>query len=174
VRRSDHVGAERPESLDGWTIEVGGLVKRPLSLTVAALEALGELIEVRTDLECAEGISTAGAVYHGIPLADALDAASPADDARYVTVQSGPYVAAFPRESLGREEAVLAVRRNGAPMTWEEGGPVRLVVTTGACFDTVKWITRVALERDSSTATALDFVRARHPLEPSDERGPQG
>jgi DMSO/TMAO reductase YedYZ molybdopterin-dependent catalytic subunit len=66
------------------------------------------------------------------------------------------------------------VRRNGAPMTWEEGGPVRLVVTTGACFDTVKWITRVALERDSSTATALDFVRARHPLEPSDERGPQG
>ena len=56
---------------------------------------------------------------------------------------------------------MLAYLRDGRELTWAEGGPVRLVVAKGACFDTVKWVERIELSETDTAATALDIVRAR-------------
>ncbi|MGE5595487.1 MAG: molybdopterin-dependent oxidoreductase [Hyphomicrobiales bacterium] len=166
VDRSLHTGAARPESLDGWTISIGGLVARPCALTVPELHALGRPVEVRPGVRCPEGVATRGSVYTGIALEDVLRHAGPRPEGRYIAVHSGPYATGFKLESLGRRGAVLAFERNGADMTWDDGGPVRLVFMSGACFDTVKWVDRVTVEPNLAAATALDFVRRRRGMVP--------
>ncbi|MFN0093654.1 MAG: molybdopterin-dependent oxidoreductase [Dehalococcoidia bacterium] len=115
------------------------------------------------EVRCAYTSNGQEAEYDGIPLATFVDALGPLPGARYVCVHAGPYVQAFALESLGRRDALLAYRRDGAPINWDQGGPVRLIPAKGGCFDAVKWVDGITLEADASTATALDIVRARHP-----------
>jgi len=121
-------------------------------------------VDLVSGVDCPDGIGTRGATYTGVPLVDLLRELGPAEDGAYVTVTAGTFTAAFALESLGRRNAILALRRNGERLTWEQGGPVRLVVEKGACFDTVKWVESIAVERDASSATALSIVKARRGL----------
>jgi DMSO/TMAO reductase YedYZ molybdopterin-dependent catalytic subunit len=126
--------------------------------------AAGPVVALRSDVECPDGIGTAGAEFEGVPLADVLARAGVDAEARYLCVHSGAFTAAFALESLDRRNGILAVRKNGQRLSWEDGGPVRVAVAKGACFETVKWVERITLERDASSATALSIVRARRGL----------
>lgn len=161
-RRDDHVGPARPDSLAGWLLHVDGLVARPGSFTTDDLARLGTGGAFRSGVTCPDGpIGLAGAEYEGVDLEDLIAHMGPLPTASQVLVHSGDYVASFRLESLGRRQAVLAFRREGRPLAWAEGGPVRLVVGSGACFDTVKWVERVELAETDTAATALEIIRAR-------------
>jgi DMSO/TMAO reductase YedYZ molybdopterin-dependent catalytic subunit len=156
-----------PQPTDGpWRLLVIGLVGKELVFDVAAVEALGAMEEVTGGPECPEGFGTSGHTFAGPSLTALIESAEPLPAATHVCVHSGPFVAAFKLESLARRGALLATRRDGEAMSAETGGPVRLVPALGACFDSVKWVERITLEADGSSATARDIVRAR--------RGPNG
>lgn len=154
-----------------WRLTIDGLAANPAEFSRDQLLAMAQMPGDASAVSCPYGSNLAGAVFEGVPLSHLVSLASPTAAARYVTVHAGPYAVSFRLDSLDRRSALLALRRNGALIEPAEGGPGRLVVGAGACFDTVKWVHHISLDADGSAATAADIVQRRHqpdaPLEPA-------
>jgi DMSO/TMAO reductase YedYZ molybdopterin-dependent catalytic subunit len=149
-----------------WRLEVGGAVKRPLSLSLTDLQALPTVSRVVT-LECAgngrarldprplsqpwltEAVGTAE--WTGVPLATVIDAAGGLAAGTVELVFSGldrgieggveqVYARSLPvAEALG-PDALLAYAMNGAPLPMQHGFPLRLVVAGWYGMAHVKWL----------------------------------
>lgn len=157
--RRDQVGPEARDDVSGWTLRVDGLVSNAAEHTLGALAELGAQ-PLRSDVTCPDGAG-GKPEYTGVPLHELIELAKPLPGATHVLVHSGDYVASFRLESLGRRQAIVAHTRAGEPISWQQGGALRLVVAKGACFDSVKWVERIELTDDDGAATALKIVRAR-------------
>jgi sulfite oxidase len=146
-----HFGAPAVD-LNPWEVEVVGLVRHPLRLT---LESLGRLEQARKTavLQCAgngrglyrprvpgvpwERGAVGQAEWSGVRLVDLLERAGLEEGAAHVHFLGGdappsPKIPAFLRSiplDRARDPAtLLALRMNGAPLPAIHGGPVRLVV----------------------------------------------
>ncbi|MFL5846055.1 MAG: sulfite oxidase [Solirubrobacteraceae bacterium] len=157
-----------------WSLEIGGAVRRPMSLSLDALRAIGARRTERVTLECAghrrveheppaAGLAWAaiGAVgearWTGTSLAEVLRLAEPLPGARAVVLEGadrGPFDGrdgefAFARAvPLGKalaRESLLAWHVNGEPLPVERGGPVRAVIPGWYATDSVKWVTRLTV-----------------------------
>jgi DMSO/TMAO reductase YedYZ molybdopterin-dependent catalytic subunit len=157
-------------AIDGaaWRLELGGLVERPRSLSLAELRARPAVEEVVT-LECAgngrarlsprpfsqpwldEAVGTAR--WRGAALAPLLEEAGIRDSAVELVFAGvdrgieGGSEHAFER-SLGVREAlesgaVLAYEMNGHPLPPQHGFPVRLVVPGWYGMASVKWLVSI-------------------------------
>ena len=137
-----------------WRIEVGGLVERPLSLSMAQLRALPSRTQI-TRHDCVEGWSCIGE-WTGTPLRLVLAAAKPKAGARYVVfycadnmAQEGD-AARFYYESLDLLEAIhpqtlLAYELNGQALPIEHGAPVRLRVERQLGYKMAKFVNRIEI-----------------------------
>ncbi|HEX2141472.1 MAG TPA: molybdopterin-dependent oxidoreductase [Candidatus Limnocylindria bacterium] len=132
-------GAE-PIDPAAWRLTVKGAVGRPLSLSLADLEALGR--EQRSEvLDCTSGW-VLRTDWGGTPLSAVLDAARPMIDAREVTIRSitGWYARLPLPEARG---ALLATTVAGQPLPHGNGYPCRLVAPDRRGLEWVKWVTEV-------------------------------
>jgi len=156
----------------GWRLEVGGLVDRPLSLTLAQLRALPAHSAVVT-LECAGNgrvrlepsvpgeqwgvgaVSTAE--WTGVPLTEVLARAGvqrTAREAVFTGADRGPvegldepvrFERSLPVSQLGSAGALLAYAMNGEDLPALHGYPLRLVLPGWYAVASVKWLTRIEL-----------------------------
>lgn len=124
---------------------VEGLVRRPGFLTADALSTL-QVGSWTEDFHCEEGWTRLEEHWEGYRLEDGLALAAPETGDGYLQVGSGDFVTVIPRE-VAREGAVLATHLDGEPLSKERGGPWRMVVLRGACYQSVKWVDRIALGR---------------------------
>jgi DMSO/TMAO reductase YedYZ molybdopterin-dependent catalytic subunit len=166
-----------------WRLEVGGLVARPLTLSLAELQARPRQ-EVVFTLECSGnhgfpffigGVGTAR--WAGTPLAPLLAEAG---------VREGGIEVAFWGADAGEEEirevtltqhfarslsladatdptVLLCYEMNGAPLPPAHGAPLRLIVPGWYGVANVKWLTRIEV-RDARLMTrfmARDYVTLR-------------
>jgi len=153
-----------------YKLEVSGLVKTPLSLTLAELRALPQFERAHT-LECAgngRGLyklaNTAGtqweygavgnAKWGGTPLAALFERAGVQPEAKHVWFEAAdraplpdvpPFLRSIPIEKA-LDDAFLAHRMNGAPMPKLHGAPVRVIVPGWYGMASTKWVTRVRFE----------------------------
>ena len=144
-----------------WWLDVDGLGARTLRLTLRDLDALPRA-EVLSVHECAgsplaprEPKRRVGNVrWSGVPLAAVLERAAVEPAARFVWseglewgafagVADEPFVKDLPLSKA--PDALLATHLNGAPLTAERGGPVRLVVPGWYGTNSVKWLGRLTL-----------------------------
>jgi DMSO/TMAO reductase YedYZ molybdopterin-dependent catalytic subunit len=154
-----------------WTLEVGGLVERPLTLTLDDLR-VRPAVELAVTMECAgngrakldprpstsqpwlvEAVGTAR--WRGIPLRTLLDEAGVGDGAVEVLftgldrgLEGGveqPYQRALTLAEARRDEVLLACDMNGAPLPPQHGFPLRLVVPGWYGMTSVKWLARIDL-----------------------------
>lgn len=153
-----------------WRLDVGGLVERPLSLSLPDLHKMRSQTLTVT-LECAgngrslldpptEGEQWGlGAVsvaeWTGVPLADLLEQAGVKPTAREVlfrgadggTVAARSGVTRFERSlnlDVARDsDVLLAYAMNGEPLPVEHGYPLRLVVPGWYGVTSVKWLTEI-------------------------------
>jgi DMSO/TMAO reductase YedYZ molybdopterin-dependent catalytic subunit len=153
-----------------WRLRVGGLVDRPLSLTLRDLHNMRSKTMVVT-LECAgngrsrfhpptDGVEwNLGAVstaeWTGVPLVDVLDQAGIKGKAREVvfhgadagTVDAGTQPIHFARSlKLGDardSQALLAYAVNGEPIPRRHGYPLRVIVPGWYGMASVKWLAEV-------------------------------
>lgn len=141
-------------------INLGGLVARPAGLSLADLRHAAR-IALEGNLKCPPGTPPGSGLWEGASLAGLIATAGPHASAQYVTVGAGKFVTAFALDSLERRNVILADTLDGAPLSSEAGGPVRLMFSQGACFDTIKAVEFVELTVDGLRATVRETIKAR-------------
>jgi sulfite oxidase len=170
-----------PVPLDGWEIELTGLI-RPFRVVIRA-EDLPEMEQVEHEmiLQCSgNGRNEYGGIkgtpwdqggvgnvrFAGVPLSAILKKHNVEVDpqVKYVTADGYDGPMGFEKPDLEHsipvadvlERGILALRLNGEPIPGIHGGPVRLV--TPGLFGTmqIKWITRMRFE----TAESPSFYHA--------------
>lgn len=145
---------ETPQvALEGWTLEIRGMVKRPLTFTYDELLAR-DLVEADVTLVCVSnevGGNLAGtARWLGVPLEELLDEAGVDPDADQVVGRSvDGYTCGFPVEAVGDgRSALVAVGMNGEPLPVAHGFPARLVVAgLYGYVSATKWLREIELTR---------------------------
>jgi DMSO/TMAO reductase YedYZ molybdopterin-dependent catalytic subunit len=139
-------------------LDVGGLVWRSHIFSVAELGALPRT-RLTEPFVCEEGWSVNDLTWEGIPLREVLVLCQPLPEARYVRISAGSYWIALSLSEL--DHALLCDRLNGKPLAREHGGPWRLVLSGGACFTSVKWVSALELAAQRGDATAERIARGR-------------
>jgi DMSO/TMAO reductase YedYZ molybdopterin-dependent catalytic subunit len=157
-----------------WRLELGGLVERPLSLSLDDLRAR-PAVEVAVTMECAgngrihvephvvsqpwllEAVGTAR--WRGTRVGPLLEEAGVRDGAVEVLftgldrgVDGGEeqaYERSLPVRALLEGEALLAYEVNGVPLPPQHGYPLRLVVPGWYGMTSVKWLSRISVLDES-------------------------
>ena len=152
-----------------WRLEVGGLVERPLSLSLDELRAR-PAVEVAVTMECAgngrahvephvvsqpwllEAVGTAR--WRGVPVTSLLEEAGvqeSATDVLFTGIDRGveggqeqAYERSVPLAELAACDALLAYAVNDVPLPPQHGFPLRLVVPGWYGMTSVKWLARLA------------------------------
>jgi len=153
-----------------WRLEVGGLVRRSRSLTLAELKSRPQ-VTVPVTMECAgngrarlspravsqpwlvEEVGTAR--WTGTPLWPLLEEADVAADAAEIVftgldrgVEGGVeqrYERSLPVAQARREEVLLVWEVNGQPLPPQHGHPLRLLVPGWYGMASVKWLARITV-----------------------------
>ncbi|HET7546316.1 MAG TPA: molybdopterin-binding protein [Usitatibacter sp.] len=140
-----------------WRLQVGGLVERPLALSLAELRAMPSRTQI-TRHDCVEGWSAIGK-WTGVPLSQVLALARPHANARYVVFHCADPMEGTPRskyyESIDMEDAhhpqtILAYALNGAPLPIPNGAPLRLRVERQLGYKMAKYLMAIELVEDFS------------------------
>lgn len=137
-----------------WRIQVGGLVTRPLDLSLEAIRQMPARTQI-TRHDCVEGWSAIGK-WTGVPLAFVLAMARPRESARYVMFhcadnlgrtdsEHGDYYESIDLIDARHPQTILAYRMNDAPLSVAHGAPLRLRVERQLGYKHAKYIKRIEL-----------------------------
>jgi len=128
-----------------WRLDFDGAVENPVSWDWAAFEALPQSREF-SDIHCVTSWSRYDNAWEGVLTRDVLDAVMPKPEAGFVVLHSyDGYITNLTLEDFAAENAILAHRWQGAPLTREHGGPVRLVVPHLYFWKSAKWLSRIEI-----------------------------
>jgi DMSO/TMAO reductase YedYZ molybdopterin-dependent catalytic subunit len=150
-----------------WTLTIDGSVRRPLTLSIDELRAMGA--ETRTvTLECAgngrgafglpktSGLqwqrgAVSNATWTGVPLGAVLERAGLGADAAHLWMEAldraalgtvPKFMRSIPRE-VGLGDALIAYGMNGGAIPLLHGGPLRLIVPGWYGMTSTKWLTHI-------------------------------
>jgi DMSO/TMAO reductase YedYZ molybdopterin-dependent catalytic subunit len=129
-----------------WRLQVGGQVRRPLTLDYRELLALPKVEQVST-FHCVTGWTVKNVSWGGVRLSHVLAAAEPRSDAHALEFVSAeqPYVDYLTVAQASLHDVMLAYEMNGKPLPREHGAPVRLVIPEMYGYKNVKWLNRINL-----------------------------
>jgi sulfoxide reductase catalytic subunit YedY len=136
------------DSFRDYKLKVGGLVDRPIELSLSELAALrkGEHITMHHCIQGWSGIAQWG----GVPMNTIVDLVKPKPSATTVAFFSfgeglygGAYYNTQSLDNVLKAECLLAYEMNGAPLGEEYGAPLRLRVENQLGYKMVKWIERI-------------------------------
>ncbi len=132
-----------------WTLQIGGLVKKPYTLTYNQLLKLPYEDRYET-LECISnevgGDLIGNASWRGVSLRDLIAAAEP--DSRAVKVvfsAADGYTDSIPYQRAMSPANLLAYAMNGEPLVPGHGAPARLLIPGIYGMKNVKWLTKIEL-----------------------------
>ncbi|HXJ23755.1 MAG TPA: molybdopterin-dependent oxidoreductase [Polyangia bacterium] len=140
---SDEVPVWNPAEHGVWRLEIGGLVKNPVQLTLAELTALPRA-ELRLEHFCVEGWS-AVSVRTGVRLSELARRAELLPDARYVDFQSfdDDYHESWDLESALHPQTLVVYGQDGAPLSPAFGAPARVYSPVKLGYKNTKYLTRI-------------------------------
>lgn len=157
-----------PVSLDTWRLSIQGLVKQPLELDFNEILSLPK-VEVANTLECSGNSRSlltkkasgnpwtiggvGNAIWGGVRLADVIEKAGAAADARHVSFEGLDkplgkaqikFIRSIPIEKA-MESTLLAYEMNGEPLPLEHGFPLRALALGWTGANCVKWLSTIKL-----------------------------
>lgn len=171
-----------------YALEIAGLVKRPMSLSLDELKSRPKQDQLMT-LECSGNGASKGfmnAVYNsrwtGTPLLplleecgiderttefvffghDSQDETLRKDSKRELTINV-PFGRSMSLDEVREKQPLLAYQRNGEPMETRNGAPLRLIVPGWYGIANVKWLHRIELRdrRYMGRYMGRDYVTVR-------------
>jgi len=137
-----------------YRLDVGGLVAKPLCLSLPELRTLGFERQV-VKHNCIQGWTSVGE-WGGVPLTRVIEACHPSPRAKFIVFYAyddkgvtegegryGLFYGTIPLHLANKPQTILALEMNGEPLPVDYGAPVRLRVETQLGFKMVKWIRRI-------------------------------
>ncbi len=186
-----HFGPPPPDAVSeaAWTLRVGGLVERPLTLSLGELRRM-EAVTITAVVQCSgngrafhqpkvpgvqwERGAVGNAQWTGVRLRDLLAKAGLSAKARHVQFQGADrpvvakvplFVRSIPLEKAVHPDTLLAYEMNGQPLPLLHGAPLR-VITPGWMADScIKWLTDITLREDEATGYYMQTAY-RIPVKP--------
>jgi len=137
--------AESEPSIDpeNWVLMITGMVKEEKSFKLDEIRAL-PTFEVKGDFHCVETWSVPGNTWKGVRISDLIDEDQLLDGAKYAVIHSpGGYTSEVDIDCLMAEDTLLAWERNGEPIPFEHGYPLRLIVPGRYAYKSVKWVVKI-------------------------------
>jgi DMSO/TMAO reductase YedYZ molybdopterin-dependent catalytic subunit len=134
-----------------WRLRVGGLVARPVQLTLEQLRAMPSRTQI-TRHDCVEGWSAIGK-WTGVPLSEVLAVVVPHAKARYVVFYCADpmddvgtkYYESIDMEDARHPQTILAYSLNDQALPIANGAPLRLRVERQLGYKMAKYLMRVEL-----------------------------
>jgi len=130
-----------------WRLQVGGLVQRPLSLSLPQLRSMPQRAQI-TRHDCVEGWSAIGK-WQGPHLARILDLAGLSHEAKYIVFHCAdryrgtPYYESIDLIDAYHPQTILAWSMNDRPLAIGHGAPVRLRVERQLGYKHAKFVMRI-------------------------------
>jgi DMSO/TMAO reductase YedYZ molybdopterin-dependent catalytic subunit len=136
-------------NVDDWSLDIGGLVDRPLRLSYADIKAMAAVEQYAT-LECISnpvgGDLIGTAKWKGVRLRTLLEQAGIKPTVQDVVLRAADgYSDSIPLDRARQDGTLLVYEMNGAPLTPTHGFPVRLLVPGIYGMKNVKWIMQIEL-----------------------------
>lgn len=165
-----------------WTVRIGGLVEKEITLPVEAVtrnaRSMGtHLIECAGNARAARFGMMSVAQWHGVPLQEILEKPNPQPSGTRVLVSgfdryqeesmtSVPGASwIFSQDELFASGAFLATKMNGQPLTADYGAPVRLVVPGWYGCVSIKWVDQINFVAEDAPATSQMWEYAGRTLQ---------
>jgi DMSO/TMAO reductase YedYZ molybdopterin-dependent catalytic subunit len=127
-----------------YRLQVSGLVQRPMTLTMADLEAMPVTSFVKT-FQCVTGWRVPDVHWEGVLLSHILDTVGVKPGAVALKFESydGADTESLTIDQAHLPDVIVAYRMLGAPVTTEHGGPVRLYVAPMFGYKSLKWLSAI-------------------------------
>jgi DMSO/TMAO reductase YedYZ molybdopterin-dependent catalytic subunit len=149
----DEYAALLRDGFAGWRLQVDGLVRQPLALSLAELRAMPARTQI-TRHDCVEGWSCIGQ-WKGVRLSHLLALAQPEPEVRYVLFHCldrmdedeahSLYYESIDLDDAYHEQTILAWELNGRPLPVENGAPLRARIERQLGYKQPKYLRRVEL-----------------------------
>lgn len=157
-RTANGVPRQARDLAENPRLRVDGLVGQPRLLTVNEISALAH--ERYLDgLAASDDGLLPRTDWVGVRLSDLIALVEPAAAACFIRVSGGPYGA--PVERAEADRVLICDRIGDDPLTPEQGGPWRLVMTGVRYFKSVKWVDHIELTKELPDDSALRIAKAR-------------
>lgn len=137
------ISDDMPVAPAGWALKVGGLVARPMVLSLEQLQRMART-DMRVRHHCVEGWS-AVAAWHGVRVREIAELVGADPRASYVEFRSfdAGYWSSWDRESALHPQTILAYGMNGEELYPDHGAPLRLYSAVKLGYKMVKYLTEV-------------------------------
>jgi len=139
-----HYGSVPVVDLTTWTLEVDGLVDRPLKFTWEQYRELPR-VKVFADFHCVTRWSRLGNLWEGVSIHELIRQAGVHPTAKYViaTGYDSGWTTNLPLRDLLQPDVLLADTHDGEPINADHGGPVRLMVPLLYAWKSAKWLKKI-------------------------------
>lgn len=133
-----------------WTLEISGLVERPLTIDYQQLTRHPGSVEAYVTLTCISnevgGPLAGNAKWRGVRLRDLLQEAGVKPGAVDLVMEAyDNYTDSIPIEKAMHPDTLVVWEMNGTPLTREHGFPVRVIVPGIYGMKNVKWLRRITV-----------------------------
>jgi DMSO/TMAO reductase YedYZ molybdopterin-dependent catalytic subunit len=137
-----------PEDPGAWTLEVGGLVRKPTRFTRQELESLPRL-GYTVKHHCVEGWTAVG-TWAGVPVSVIAAMVEPLPEARYLRFDSfdSDYYNGWDVASAMHAQTILAYAFNDRLLTAERGAPLRLYAPIKLGYKMTKYLRGITFTRE--------------------------
>ncbi|HYU35774.1 MAG TPA: molybdopterin-dependent oxidoreductase [Thermoanaerobaculia bacterium] len=134
-------GFPRLEDPSAWALQVGGLVRNPLRLTLEMIQAMPS-VTYTFKHHCVEGWTAIG-TWTGVPVQTIVSMAQPTGDARYLRFDSfdARYSNGWDLKSAMHPQTILAYAFNDRPLDPARGAPLRLYSPVKLGYKLTKYLT---------------------------------
>jgi len=140
-----HAGTVPHTDLATWDLAVWGEVDNPIRLTWEEFNRLPKA-EATQDIHCVTRWSRFDVTFEGVHWSALEELVRPRPSARFVVAHAEQgFTSNVPIEFLEHPQALLATHADGAPLTPDHGGPLRLVVPGKYFWKSAKWLRGIEL-----------------------------
>lgn len=151
-----------PGNLDlaAWRFTLSGLVEEPVEWSWDAFRKLPRA-RVFADMHCVTRWSRLGNVWEGVSTREVIKHVSLKPDAKFVLVSAydkgfsfrggaTAWTTNLPLDYFLDEDCLLADTHDGAPISREHGGPLRLVIPKLYAWKSAKWVKGIEFRADDT------------------------
>lgn len=135
-----HYGSVPRYQMENWRLRVFGAVQRELTLSFEQILAEPPQ-EVVCDIHCVTTWSRFDNRFLGVPLARVAELAGALPEAAFVEFHChAGFTTSVPLQFALAEDALLAYRHDGEPLTPEHGYPLRALLPRKYFWKSAKWV----------------------------------